>query len=237
MAFQIIRPVRATIWSPGWVFPMSNRCRTPFLPASSRRSFPARLPMLRSARLTILPILIRERLPRLFLSHRAVFRRASICLGSGTIYGTPTQVGSFSATINASTPGGTNSLTCNITVNPANFFVKHVFVVDGTVTNDGQNPNSLVQGSDGNLYGTTAAGGSVTQVVLGNTYHPDGTFFQMTPAGKVSILHNFGDGTVPNDGTQPNAGLVQGSDGSFYRFNCRRWSPIYGGENGVRIDL
>src|SRR6266481_1955196 len=34
--------------------------------------------------------------------------------------------------------------------------------------------------------------------------------------GQVTILHNFGDGTVINDGHYPSTGLVQASDGSFY---------------------
>ncbi|MGO8669948.1 MAG: choice-of-anchor tandem repeat GloVer-containing protein, partial [Capsulimonadaceae bacterium] len=78
---------------------------------------------------------------------------------------------------------------------------------DGSVANDGQYPGAgLIQGSDGNFYGTTTGGGSAG----------GGTVFTMTPSGVVTILHSFGDGSVPNDGMHPWAGLVQGSDGSFY---------------------
>src|SRR5260370_41092234 len=33
---------------------------------------------------------------------------------------------------------------------------------------------------------------------------------------QLTILHNFGDGTVPNDGSNPMDGLIQTPDGSFY---------------------
>jgi kumamolisin len=78
---------------------------------------------------------------------------------------------------------------------------------DGSVANDGEGPNAaLIQASNGNFYGTTPAGGSASQ----------GTIFQMTPGGAVTILHNFYDGTVTNDGVGPQAGVVQGTDGNFY---------------------
>jgi len=61
----------------------------------------------------------------------------------------------------------------------------------------------LVQGIDGNFYGTTAAGGDA---------NGDGVIFKLTSQGKITILHTF-NGT---DGKQPTAGLVQASDGNFY---------------------
>jgi len=61
----------------------------------------------------------------------------------------------------------------------------------------------LVQGNDGNFYGTTASGGP-----NGNK----GTVYQMTPDGTLATLVYF-NGT---NGSYPLAGLVQGSDGNFY---------------------
>ncbi|MGO8672242.1 MAG: choice-of-anchor tandem repeat GloVer-containing protein [Capsulimonadaceae bacterium] len=82
---------------------------------------------------------------------------------------------------------------------------------DGTVASDGIFPNpSLILATDGNFYGTTAAGGS-TGGISGV-----GTVFRMTPSGIVTIIHNFGDGTVPNDGRYPLDCLVQASDGNLY---------------------
>src|SRR2546426_10162659 len=67
-----------------------------------------------------------------------------------------------------------------------------------------KNPRgALVQGSDGNLYGTT---------VFGGTNSGNGTVFQITPAGLLTILHSF----QGSDGSMPLAGLVEGSDGLFY---------------------
>jgi uncharacterized repeat protein (TIGR03803 family) len=69
---------------------------------------------------------------------------------------------------------------------------------------DGTNPlAALVEGSDGNLYGTTQLGGSFGL----------GTIFRMAPNGAVTILHPFAGG---QDGAYPYAALIQASDGNFY---------------------
>jgi uncharacterized repeat protein (TIGR03803 family) len=69
---------------------------------------------------------------------------------------------------------------------------------------DGASPQAgLVQGSDGNFYGTTYSGGN----------YGVGTVFRITAGGSLSNLWSFTGGT---DGANPQAGLVQGSDGNFY---------------------
>ena len=76
----------------------------------------------------------------------------------------------------------------------------------GSSPTDGQLPwAGLVQGSDGNFYGTTEGGG---------TTNNNGTVFRISPSGTYTNLYSFG--TSPKDGAIPNAGLVQGSDGNFY---------------------
>jgi uncharacterized repeat protein (TIGR03803 family) len=73
---------------------------------------------------------------------------------------------------------------------------------------DGRTPQcSLVQGSDGNFYGTTIGGGNLS----GNSFGW-GTVFKMTPNGTLTTLVSFNN----SNGNSPQAGLVQGSDGSFY---------------------
>lgn len=74
---------------------------------------------------------------------------------------------------------------------------------------DGGTPTGLVQGSDGNFYGTTSFGGTSAF----------GTVFKLTPAGKLTTLHNFcpsGDGNNCPDGRNPSGGLIQASNGNFY---------------------
>jgi uncharacterized repeat protein (TIGR03803 family) len=76
-------------------------------------------------------------------------------------------------------------------------------------TADGNSPNgALIQGSDGNFYGTTYSGGTYGTATTG------GTVFKITPAGIETVLYSFQGGTV--DGSLPYAGLALGSDGSFY---------------------
>jgi uncharacterized repeat protein (TIGR03803 family) len=71
---------------------------------------------------------------------------------------------------------------------------------------DGEEPAAaLIQGSDGNFYGTTTFGGT----------NDTGTVFRLTPAGIETVLHSFGPSGSP-DGAYPVASLIQTSDGSFY---------------------
>jgi len=71
----------------------------------------------------------------------------------------------------------------------------------------------LVQGNDGNLYGTTLHG------TFGD-YCPDpygcGTVFKITPSGTFTIVYSFCSQTNCADGADPIAGLVLASDGNFY---------------------
>ena len=72
---------------------------------------------------------------------------------------------------------------------------------------DGASPQGvLVQGTDGNFYGTTYQGGA-------NNY---GTIFKITPAGVLTLLHSFAPSSTNLDGANPQTGLVLGSDGNFY---------------------
>jgi uncharacterized repeat protein (TIGR03803 family)/YD repeat-containing protein len=85
--------------------------------------------------------------------------------------------------------------------------------IDGTLTTvyafgnetDAANPSGhLIQAKDGELYGTTEAGGS----------EGSGTVYRITLAGSETILKRFGGG----DGSVgvPVGGVVQSGDGTFY---------------------
>jgi uncharacterized repeat protein (TIGR03803 family) len=113
----------------------------------------------------------------------------------GNFYGTTAQ-------------GGTSSTECE----PEPFGCGTVFKMtpSGKVTTlhnfdftDGEHPVApLVQGSDGNFYGTAFYGG------IGGS----GTVFKMTSTGAFSTLHSFSG----PDGIDPTGQLVEGTDGNFY---------------------
>jgi uncharacterized repeat protein (TIGR03803 family) len=75
---------------------------------------------------------------------------------------------------------------------------------------DGENPVAApVQATDGNLYGTTWNGGTSDL----------GTVFKTTPAGALTTLYSFcSQGVYPEcaDGDNPEAGLVQTTNGYLY---------------------
>jgi uncharacterized repeat protein (TIGR03803 family) len=81
-------------------------------------------------------------------------------------------------------------------------------------------PSGLIEGSDGNLYGTTPAAGSDND---------GGTLFRITKSGTLTTLHSFpgvpnGLGR-PSDSTIPST-VLQGRDGALYGTTFR------GGMNG-----
>jgi uncharacterized repeat protein (TIGR03803 family) len=72
---------------------------------------------------------------------------------------------------------------------------------------DGANPAAgLIQGTDGNLYGTTESGGS----------YGYGTVFKITLSGTLTTLYSFCSQSNCTDGYSPVTGLVQATDGNFY---------------------
>jgi uncharacterized repeat protein (TIGR03803 family) len=119
------------------------------------------------------------------LPHAGLVRAAD-----GNFYGTTTLGGANqNGTVFEITPKGTLSTLYS--------FCSKTSCADGNNALGG-----LVQGSDGNFYGTTAGGGA----------NNDGTVFKIRPSGTLTTLHSF-DNT---DGAEPAATLVQGSDGNFY---------------------
>lgn len=79
----------------------------------------------------------------------------------------------------------------------------------------------LIQATDGNLYGTTSAGGVDRECNNGN-FFGCGTIFKITTGGKLTTLYTFcAEGTC-NDGEFPDGGLVQATSGIFYGIgSCR----------------
>ena len=107
---------------------------------------------------------------------------------AGNLYGTTTQ-------------GGTSRAGTVFRVDPSrNEQVLYSF----TGGADGSNPSgSLVRDAAGNLYGTTAFGGSSGR----------GTVFKLDLAGTLTVLHSFIGAT---DGSQPASGLIRDPAGNLY---------------------
>ena len=80
----------------------------------------------------------------------------------------------------------------------------------------------LIQATDGFLYGTAVGGGS----------QGHGLIFRTDTAGNVTELHSFFN--VDPDGVQPEAPLIQASDGYFYGTNSLRGT--YDGGTAFRMD-
>ncbi len=127
---------------------------------------------------------------------------AGVIIGSdGNFYGTTLYGGAYlEGAVFKVTPAGVETLLHSFTGN------------DGiTGSTDGAWPVAgLVEGSDGNFYGTTVAGGA---------YYREGTVFKVTPTGVEAVLHSFsGNGAITGslDGVNPRAALIQASDGNFY---------------------
>jgi uncharacterized repeat protein (TIGR03803 family) len=110
---------------------------------------------------------------------------------------TPGTAGNFYGT---SYQGGANALGCVYQLN-TNGSVTPVYEFTGG--SDGEYPYSdLVLGRDGQLYGTTEAGGA-------GGY---GTLFRLATNGTLTTLVAFNY----TNGAYPEGGLVQGNDGNFY---------------------
>lgn len=122
-----------------------------------------------------------------------IFPYAGLALSSdGNFYGTTYAGGAHSlGTVFKITPDGTLTILHNFSGRPG----------------DGSFPyGAVVQGNDGNYYGTTASGGTKDQ----------GTVFRMTSKGSLTTLYSFCTQNACTDGTGPQGTLMQASDGNFY---------------------
>jgi uncharacterized repeat protein (TIGR03803 family) len=115
-------------------------------------------------------------------------KSALVQCADGNLYGTASSGGTLEqGTVFKMTPGGD---------------LEAIYTFTGDV--DGGTPiAALVQGNDGNLYGTAQSGGA-------NGY---GTIYRVTPEGLLTTLYSFIGGS---DGSYPVAPLALGLDGNFY---------------------
>lgn len=87
---------------------------------------------------------------------------------------------------------------------------------------DGSHPYAgLILDSAGNLYGTTAFGGDISNIPSGY-----GVVFKLDPSGTETVLYEFAGG---NDGATPYAGLIRDATGNFYG------TTFYGGSANAGV--
>ena len=152
--------------------------------------------------------------------------QAGLLLGSdGRFYGTTT----FGAVANA----GTFGTVFSVLTDGSGFTTLYTFApttgtnsITGLINPDGVYPDAtLIEGSDGFLYGTARQGGS----------NGTGTIYRLTRDGTAfEVLHEFGpitsepgaDIATNDDGHSPAGSLLEGADGYLYG------TAFGGGENG-----
>ena len=97
----------------------------------------------------------------------------------------------------------------------------HSFCSRAKCADGGQPRGTLVEGANGNFYGTTQIGGLESQ----ECGEGCGTVFEITPSGRLTTLYNFCSQTNCTDGMEPLVGLAAATNGNFYG------TTAYGGAN------
>lgn len=144
-----------------------------------------------------------------FLGTNGYRPTAGLILGTdGNFYGTTFEGGTGSGSSSCSPQGcGTVfKVTPTGTLSSLYSFCSQSNCTDGSFPYGG-----LALGADGNLYGTTEAGGTGCLSSGGC-----GTVFKITPSGTLTTLYSFCSQQNCQDGDAPSAALVLASDGNFY---------------------
>ncbi len=150
---------------------------------------------------------------------------ASFDTTDGTLPATP-LVQAVNGNFYGTTPlGGQHGMGVVFEVTPSGTLTLVYSFCSRSNCSDGFDPNAaLVVGANGNLYGTTTAGGAYCP---GDLNLGCGTVFEITPAGKLTTLYKFcAVRSSCTDGAYPEARLLLGSDGNFYG------TTYQGGANG-----
>lgn len=120
--------------------------------------------------------------------------------GAGNLYGNTTS-------------GGANGMGIVFKLSPSGS--ETILYSFGSIGTDGDDPDGrLIRDSAGNLYGTTAYGGT----------NDEGVVFKISAAGTETVLYSFG--RTGTDGQLPSGGLVMDRAGNLYG------TTTYGGTSG-----
>ncbi len=139
-----------------------------------------------------------ETLLHSFTGPDGAFPQSGLTLGTdGNFYGTTysCSVSGDKGTVYKMTPSGT---------------VTTLYLFSETGSNGDHPISSLVEGTDGNFYGTTQEEGEAGGA-------GEGSVFQMTPSGTLTTLGSF----IGANGDYPYYGVVEGTDGNFYGTTTR----------------
>jgi uncharacterized repeat protein (TIGR03803 family) len=123
----------------------------------------------------------------------------------GNFYGTTVSGGALEQGGYPSTSGTVFKIT------PGGMLTTLYSFCSPSCSGEAQPRTGLMQGTDGNLYGTIFGAGSY------------GLVYEITTSGSLTILHRF----KGSDGGNPGAGLIQGTNGKFYG------TTTSGGANGL----
>jgi uncharacterized repeat protein (TIGR03803 family) len=140
--------------------------------------------------------------------------QAGVIKGSdGWLYGTTENGGTINPAPEFNDPWGDMGTIFRIRQDGGSYQLLHQF--QGALFGDGAFPHgTLLQASDGLLYGMTVKGGSY---LVQPPFDPSslGTIFRINPDGSdYRVLHRFAD--VPDGGGGPYHELIEGSDGSLF---------------------
>jgi uncharacterized repeat protein (TIGR03803 family) len=141
---------------------------------------------------------------------QSVFYTLGPPLNADTIFASDLIQGSDGNFYGVSAAGGSSNSGALFRITPAGVATVIYWFRGYAVSTDGYAPYTVIQGKDGNFYGTTTCGG-INDLV--GDCSSGGIFFRITPGGAETVLHDFGGGT---DGIEPTGKLIQASDGNFY---------------------
>jgi uncharacterized repeat protein (TIGR03803 family) len=137
---------------------------------------------------------------------------ALVQASDGNFYGTTAWGGAHSGPVCGSAGGGCGTV---FKMTPSGHLTTLYNFCSQSGCADGAEPYGLIQGSDGNFYGTTNYGGTYNGCDSEYTYGC-GTVFRITPEGTLTTLYSFCTQAGCADGAYPRSALLQAADGNFY---------------------
>lgn len=122
-----------------------------------------------------------------------------------------------------------------INAHETSFDVLYTFCSQPGCTDGGSPQAGLITDSEGNIYGTTAGGGSGSGssdcATLGC-----GTIFKLTSGGNESVLYSFCSNSQCTDGETPSSGLIRDGAGNVFGTTTFGGKYLYGTVFKVRAD-